>query len=357
MNTNTSINKLFLVAIVLCVASLACNLPINDFRKPISAPIDQDQQKPAATVIIDSSAPTLAQPTANAGASNSDTTPPSINTIKVLEDPVYYGASNCGTTSLSIEAVVKDDSGNVSQVGIQYRYNGYAANAVGSWRKANLKSTGADKFSITIHVDNEADSDMKGNDGVMEFQIYAFDPAGNTQTEPLGQVLGVQIKKCVSQSSNQQPPSSNTDKTAPTISNVNTSSAPAYYNGATCGPTTLTLEANVNDNSNNIKNVIARYRYNGYAANAIGNFREIPMTVSGGKYKLTINIDAEANQDMNNNNGVLEYQIIATDAAGNAQTYPSGGHPLGVEVKNCNPGGVVSNNPPQGSFISIWLST
>jgi len=134
---------------------------------------------------------------------------------------------------------------------------------------------------------------------------------------------------------------------------VATSSTPTFYNAATCGPTTLTLEANVSDNSNNIKNVIARYRYNGYAANAIGNFREVPMSASGGKYKLTIDIHAEANQDMNGNDGVLEYQIFASDAAGNAATYPNGGHPLGVEVKNCQPGGVVSNNPPQGSSINI----
>jgi len=334
----------------LCIASLACNLPFGD---PTHSNSTQSVSNPVASVIVEGVAPTLAQPTVDTKANNSDTTPPSISNINVLEDPVFYSAANCGTTTLSIDAVVTDDSGKVAQVGIQYRYNGYAANAIGNWRKANLGSAGKDKFGITIQVGNEAESDMKGNDGVLEFQIFAFDSAGNTQTEPLGQVRGVQVKKCTHQSSNQQPQSSGTDKTPPTISNVTTSSAPVFYNGSTCGPTTLILEANVSDNSNKSTSVIARYRYNGYAANSIGNFKEIPMSLNSGKYKLTVNIDAEANLDLNGNDGVLEYQIIATDAAGNAQTYPNGGHPLGVEVKNCNQGGVVSKNPPQGTAISI----
>ncbi len=352
MNSTVKVSKFALIAVLLCAASLACNLPIN-LGQPSSPTPAQIQATPLVTVVTNSNAPTLVAPTASANTSSADTTPPSITAAKALQDPVYYGEASCGSTTLSIEATATDDSGKVTQVGIQYRYNGYAANSLGNWRKANLNAIGGNIYSVTIQVGSEAAGDMKGNDGVLEFQLFAFDAAGNTQTEPVGRVLGTQVKKCASQSSNQSSSSSGSDKIAPTISNVATSGAPVYYNDTTCGPTTLTMDANVSDNSNKIKSVIARYRYNGYAANAIGNFREVPMSASGGNYKLTIDIHAEANQDMNGNDGVLEYQIIASDAAGNSTTYPNGGHPLGVEVKNCKPGGVVSNNPPQGSAIGI----
>ena len=351
--------KISLVVILLGVASLACNLPIYEIGQPESS-----QNTPAPTLHVNSAVPTFSAPAANANAGSADSTPPIIGQISTSANPIYFGGTNCGTTTLTIEATITDDAGSVTQVGIQYRYNGYAANALGNWRKANLNSTGNNKYSLTIQVDSEANADMAGNDGVLEYQLFAFDATGNIQTEPNGHVFGVEVKKCSQQSSgssssgqsssNQQPSSPGNDTSPPKISNAVTSSAPVYYIGNSCGPTSLTIEANVSDNSNNIKSVIARYRYNGQAANAVGNFREVAMTNSGGKYKLSINIDIEANQDMNGNDGVLEYQIIATDSAGNATTHPDGGHPLGVEVKNCNPGGVVSNNPPQGgAAISI----
>ncbi len=362
MKARLSLPNLILIVSLLGAASLACNLPA--FSPPSSPANPQNNVTPEPTLYFNNAAPTLDAPSPNSSANAADITKPAISQVKTSANPVYYDASTCGSNTLTISALVSDDSGSVTQVGIQYRYNGYAANALGNWRKANLNATGNNQFSATIQVGNEASSDMSGNDGVLEYQLFAFDAAGNIQNEPNGHVLGVEVKKCSSQSSagqsssgqsssGNQPSSPSSDKTAPQISHVTTSNAPVYYNGATCGATTLTIEANVSDNSNNIKSVIARYRYNGQAANAIGNFREVAMTASGGKYKLTINIDAEAHQDMNGNDGVLEYQIIVSDAAGNSATYPVGGHPLGVEVKNCHQGGVVSKNPPQGSAITI----
>jgi hypothetical protein len=359
MNKNAYL-KLTLVILLLISASLACNLPFYDMASP------QNQNIPAPAVQVNGTAPTLNAPTASSNAA-SDNTAPGIGQVSTSSNPVYYGTASCGSTSLTITAKITDDSGSVAQVGIQYRYNGQAANAVGNWRKANMTLNSDGKFSASIPIANEAAGDMGNNSGVLEYQLFAMDVAGNTQTEPNGSLYGVEVKNCSSQSSSQssgqsssgqsagqssgqQPssPGSAADKTVPIISNAATSNAPVYYNGGNCGPTTLTFEAKVSDNSNNIKSVIVRYRYNGQAGNAIGNFKEVPMSQSGGKYKLTVNIEAEANQDMNGNDGVLEYQITATDAAGNSATYPDGGHPLGVEVKNCNPGGVVSNNPPQG---------
>lgn len=371
MNNKNFFYKLLLVISLLGVASLACNLPV--FAPPSSPANSQNQVSPAPTLYLNNAAPTLDVATPDSSANNADTTKPVISQVKTSANPVFYGATTCGTTSLTISATITDDSGRVTQAGLQYRYNGYAANALGNWRKANLNAAGNNQFSATIQVGNEAAGDMGSNDGVLEYQLFAYDAAGNIQTEPNSNIFGVEVKNCNQQSagqsssgpsssgpsssgqssSGQSSSSTGSDKTAPKISNVTTSNTPVYYNGATCGSTTLTFEANVSDNSNNIKSVIARYRYNGQAANAIGNFREVAMTASGGKYKLSINIEAEASQDMNGNDGVLEYQIIATDGAGNADTYPDGGHPLGVEVKNCKPGGVVSNNPPGGFSITI----
>ncbi len=318
-----------------------------------------------------------------------DTTPPVISNLSLSNQTGYYNEQTCGPTNITIEMDVSDDSGLIRAVGVQYRYTNDNAN--GDWQQADFRVADAGRFTGTIDVASEANAILSGADGMLVYQVYAIDTAGNAQTEPEGNVKALSVKSCVggvassgNTSSSAAPPTSGSpppppgsgspsptstptgksgstppsgssgnnnanDSTPPTISNVQ-DNGPAYYDGNSCGTTSLTLTAQVSDNAGSIKRVYVRYNYMNSTTGAGGNFIEKDLSSSGsGNYSINLDMNAEAASFLNGADGVFQYQIMASDGSNNWQTYPNtnqpgGGHPAGIEIKRCSS---AVGQPPQ----------
>lgn len=118
-----------------------------------------------------------------------------IVSIRTVNDPVYYDGSSCGTSEAIIGAEI---NGPVADAWVQYRYNGHAAGAIGDWETAAMSSLGGNRYDTTVNVLNEAGAVMNGNDGVLEFQVYAKDADGNSVVSPDGNLRGVEVLHCAS---------------------------------------------------------------------------------------------------------------------------------------------------------------
>ncbi len=326
------------------------------------------------------------------GDNSADITSPVISNLSLSTQTVYYNEQGCGPDSLSLSVSVSDDSGLIKEVGVQYRV--VSGTAAGAWQKSTLNFDGAGKFSGSINVASQANTTLNGADGTLVYQVYAMDTAGNFQTEPAGAVGSLDVKVCVSgkassgsinpppagNASAPPPPSNNAgsnsppannppsgnannnnnnaganapsaggDTTPPTITNVQ-DNGPVYYDGNSCGSTSLTLTARVTDNASSVTRVYVRYAFRNSSTGAGSNFIEKDMqSAGGGNYSLALDMTSEASALLNGADGVFEYQIMAGDGQNNWQTYPDanqpgGGHPAGIEVRYC---GSAVGQPPQ----------
>ncbi len=353
------------IAGLLMLLSLACNLQVN------TAPSNPD-----------------------GGNSASDTTPPVIQNLTVSGQTVYYNEQGCGPTTLTLSMNVGDDSGLVNAVGVQYRLVGSAANSnlSGSWLQAPFTFVGNGKFTATIDIGQEAKTVLKGQDGALVYQVYAIDPAGNAQTEPVNSVYSLNVKACVGgQASSTNvtvsgnaaapppPPSSGSTSSTPPTSSANTPPTPpgnnnasagnsppppsgssggaagssggsqaalqitkveatpktAYYNGCTTQPTTVKVQAWVNDKSR-VTQVDLNYSY---TSASHGSALAMSLDPNTGTYTATIDVDLEANPYLQGGSGQLEIAVGVHTTDGKYIT----SSPIYVTVQPCTALG----QPPQ----------
>ena len=239
---------------------------------------------------------------------------------------VYYGASTCGPTTLTVDIRVDTGIFAPGQVGLQYRLVGAQA---GPWQQVQAAPTGSGVYTAVVALPSEVSTLLQGQSGRIEFRAYVADPQGNLSIYPQGGVLQVSVSPC----QKQVVPAAQ-DKEPPNIINAFTSAAPVYYQGA-CTPKTLTVTASVVDNSGQVA-VTLEYWFE-VNMQPVGQVRRLPMQGQGTVFQATIPVAQEAAKVLQGQGGQLGYRIVATDAAGNTMTYPPGASVAGtVDVKVCH---------------------
>lgn len=121
-----------------------------------------------------------------------DTTVPSLSGQTASQTTIYYFNSSCGPTAVDISVKATDPSG-VKEVSLRYRYVGPAY--VGAWRTVSSTSVNGDEYKFSINALNEANSDLQGLNGTIEYQFVASDKANNSGTYP-GNPLSLVINYC-----------------------------------------------------------------------------------------------------------------------------------------------------------------
>ncbi len=144
----------------------------------------------------------LAAPTAS--TSNKDTTPPIITVSPVNMQSIYYNGAACGSTNLTLNVTVQDDSGQISMVGIQYRYRSPQM-PNGEWKTIALSPNGNSTYSASIPIGNEAGQYLHNSHGVIDYQVFAIDAAGNYQTFPANSAYTVNVQNCALLAAEQRP--------------------------------------------------------------------------------------------------------------------------------------------------------
>lgn len=138
--------------------------------------------------------------------------------------------------------------------------------------------------------------------------------------------------------------SGESDASLPVISNLTISSEGVFYNDADCGPTTLTVTVDVENDINQIRNVGIQYRYNDYGQTGkpADPWRNVTLPSTGdGRYAGLIDIAFGAATALGGVSGSFEYQAYAIDNAGNVQTMPSE-KAYSLAVHSCNSGSISS---------------
>ncbi|MEK6222466.1 MAG: hypothetical protein N2D54_09495 [Chloroflexota bacterium] len=125
------------------------------------------------------------------------------------------------------------------------------------------------------------------------------------------------------------------DSTAPSVSDVRSDLDVVYYPDTTCGPKTVTIFANVSDDSGSLASVQVDYRFFDYTSEIGGTqWFSMEMTGENGAYSALIDIVEHASAELVGYDGTLEYTVTAVDAAGNSSTSPES-TVLGVTVIKC----------------------
>ena len=317
-----------------------------------ASPAPPQNPPPKPTQSGGGAAPTAAPPTtsnAPGGATVPDTAPPVIASAGSLENPVYYNDANCGPTAMTIHAAVTDDTA-VDQVWVSYLFAGGPAG--GDWRQANLPFVGGDTYEAVIDVSQDAANALQGSDGVIQYQVFARDAAGNTVSLPDGAPYGLEILSCGVLGAPPAPGGA-----AVTIDNVQLYPDPnqIYYGPCGSEPTRLTVQAAI-EPLDQIASASIVYSY----ANAVGSSPAYtaPMTQLGiGEFAGDIDT-GNAGDSMGTADGRIDFFIQAADVNGGVTngpqqsvslTYCSGGV-LGPPPGN-NPG-----NPGQGQSVVSFVN-
>ncbi len=126
-----------------------------------------------------------------------DTAPPTIENVAALEATVYYpGGNACGPDQLSIRANILDPSG-IDDAYVQYRFLEDGSPYVGSWHTAPVHDHASGGLhGFILDLADEAAAELGTDDGVIEYQVFAEDGAGNLGYFPDGHALGVPIEYC-----------------------------------------------------------------------------------------------------------------------------------------------------------------
>lgn len=347
---------LLTIALFIALSALACNLPA--FPSLESTPdLDPAGVQPTVITLGASTAPTPLPPGGlhTKSASTNDTTLPKISNIGTSSTKVYSQNNGCGATSVTIYADVTDNSGRVSQVWVNYQYLSYSAGVGGNqWFQISLSPKGNNRYEGTIDVTFKANSELKGNHGTMQYQVYAMDTAGNIQLVPDGSVYGIEVFPCAQQGAN--PGGSKSGGNQPgggsasgplTISNIQLYPQNAiYYGNCTTEETQFNVQATI-DPLAQVASVTVYYGYTG-PSGTIGNYSTSMYQLGIGDYSGDIDVGAEAGFPLGTADGKLELYIQAVDKKGNSvdSTW------LSLPVLNCGGGGVVGQ-PPQAPQISI----
>ena len=130
-------------------------------------------------------------PNTATGRGAADTTPPAVLRVTSLAE-VYYGGA-CGAPVLTVSAVARDESGPVPQAWVQYAYPGTAVAA-----RVPLNPIGNDAFVGQIPVGQEAPQALQNGPGMLQYQVWVSDAAGNTTAAPAADGwFEVQVRSCV----------------------------------------------------------------------------------------------------------------------------------------------------------------
>lgn len=130
---------------------------------------------------------------------------------------------------------------------------------------------------------------------------------------------------------------SSADTQSPVIETVRVNQETVYYGKASCGATSVAVQALISDNVD-VNLAYVRYRYNGVTGSGkLGEWQTVNMTRNGttNQFGVQIDVQTDALKDLQGGNGSLEYQVFARDAAGNESVYPTGSI-LAVPVLSCN---------------------
>ena len=265
----------------------------------------------------------------------SDSTAPVISNVNTSATKVYY-QKGCGPTMVTIYADATDNSGTLSQVWVNYQYLSFSAGIGGNqWYQANMTSTGGKQYQVTIDVTKHANGELKGNDGTMQYQIFAMDAAGNIQTEPNGFVYGVEVWPCGGQA---QPPGG---AKAGSISISNIQFYPlngVYYGPCTNEPISLNVQATI-DPLDQISSATIYYGYSS-AAGTWGNYSTPMYQLGIGDYAGDIDAGTEAPNVMGTDDGAIDFYIQVVDKNGKTTDTPM----MSMSLFYCG-GGIVGQPP------------
>ncbi len=276
-------------------------------------------------------------------ASASDKTAPVISNVNTSATKVYY-QNGCGPTAVTIYADASDDSGNLAQVWVNYQYLSYSAGIGGNqWYQANMASTGGKQYQVTIDVTAYANGELKGNDGTMQYQIFAMDAAGNIQTEPDGFVYGVEVWPCGggAQAPGGAPSGAPGGASSSSISITNIQLYPkteVYYGPCVNEITNLNVQATI-DPLDQIASATIYYGYSS-AAGSWGNYSTPMYQLGIGDYAGDIDAGAEAPNVMGMDDGAIDFYIQVVDKNGMKTDTPL----MSMSLFYCS-GGVVGQPP------------
>jgi len=303
--------------------------------------------RPAVTLPSSASnGPTLTPPpnAAPSGSSASDKTEPTLSNINTSTTEAYYHDNGCGPTTVTISADATDDSGQVSQVWVDYQYISMSSGVGGNqWFRVNLQDYGNNYYEGSIDLTQDADGELQGNDGTLQYQVYAMDAAGNTRVVPDGFIYGVTALPCFPQA---QPPGGGSSN-ALSISNVvATPSDVVYYGNCTTENTNLNIQATIDP----LSEIASATIYYAYASNGtFGNYSTAMFQLGIGDYAGDINVGGEAEYAMSmlgTDSGTVDAYIHVEGF--NGDTVDS--NLISVAVLPC--GGTVGQ-PPQPPASSI----
>lgn len=269
-----------------------------------------------------------------------------ITQVTPLTQTVYYGQATCGPTTFLVGIQVQGTQ-PPSQVGLQYRYVGSQQS---DWLQVLGTPSGMGQYQVTLSLDAATAQTVGAT--ALEYRAFAVDAQGNMTFSPAQGTYQVPLQPC-----QQQGVAPDQDREPPRILNVATSNTPVYYQG-TCGPTSLTVTALVVDNSGQAQVTLEYW----FAANRAQVYK-LPMQAQGTLYAVTVPVNQQAAKDLQGKSSQLEYRVVATDAAGNTATYPTGAQVAGaVEVYPCQQAGGSTGGsaaqPPQsggGSGSSLTI--
>jgi hypothetical protein len=140
-------------------------------------------------------APSVSSSSSSSSSSSTDTTPPYISDAFANVTEAYYMTSACGPTEVLITAEMQDSSG-IADAYVQYRFMGESG-YVGSWHTTGIFDYGwrDGQYGFKINA-GEAEFEFFGENGAVQYQVYAKDNAGNVSSYPDGYLLGVPVYFC-----------------------------------------------------------------------------------------------------------------------------------------------------------------
>ncbi len=239
------------------------------------------------------------------GQAAADTTAPVFSTVDASDALVYYNGDSCGRTAVTIQATITDDVG-VEQVWVNYRFMGDAGG--GDWRQMNLTAVGNNRYEATIDAAQMVGNELQGEDGVMQYQVFAEDAAGNGNSMPQGHPYGVELVSCSVLGDPPQPSSLSFS------SIIHVPTMGIFYGQCNNDPTLLNVQAGI-DPLDQIASAQILYHYE----NALGvspTYTVDMFQLGIGEYAGDIDTAVKAADTMGTEDGVLSYFVRAIDNNG-----------------------------------------
>ena len=251
-----------------------------------------------------------------APSTEGDTSKPQIANTSENPIVVYYGG-DCGFSTTILSATISDNSGALQETWVMYRYRDQSTGAVSDWIETSMELSG-NIYSTEINIENEADQTMMGNNGALEYQIFAKDSSGNVDGDPDGTTHNINIFSCTApqEETVQEDPAqaAAADQNVIVFNYISGSETVLYYGSCSTEPTMLSVQSSITP-LEQASTVRLNYRYtNSYGSYAIGTN---PMSLSeNGEYAANIDVGNTAGNSLNGGSGELAYWVEAIDPQG-----------------------------------------